>query len=580
MFTDEENRQSEFESFFITIFDSKTSKQTSYLKLPSNNCFTYCVKEIIHTLRNEESNSKISDHSSKLIANFYSFMLNDTILKNIDVLAYSRILLSLKTYSENNSTNVSEKLAFFENIEAQYARRYRNNVYETLKSLADNNTVDQHAYDIISLFINELLASGINYLFLTYSMKLFKQSKFENFFAFIDYIFYANGDSFDILIPIKGVQEKEYTLFQLKEQKLEIQNEITYCKVYGNKIVDFFFLIKENMIRIESLFNILRLFRNSEIDFLREEDILVQSKYFNETFRVKFDDINRYSGPNPYFKNLKTAVSSLDKLKEQDRDSYHSVLNMISYAEKDKDYMNASSFVDNWIALESLASLSGRRTGYASVDFIIPKMLVAKIILSDATNTLENAYRNYLGTPMKLETFIKLVCEESFDFSKIKNPYYRLEIKKLASIFSDTRKLQDEFLRVEKILSLDLLRIYMLRNEYVHASNLQAFNSMQHIKIKHILPLCIDAFFKQLNLQINKGASSGGVIHDVFSNIISRNEIRAVSFRLLNEKVRLANGKVILDAPITSFGITLDTYIFNVLKNNVELFRKYVESED
>lgn len=49
--TEEKNQQSTFESFFITVFDSKTSRKTSYLKLPTSNCFTYCIKEIIHTLK-------------------------------------------------------------------------------------------------------------------------------------------------------------------------------------------------------------------------------------------------------------------------------------------------------------------------------------------------------------------------------------------------------------------------------------------------------------------------------------------------------------------------------------------------
>ena len=206
-------------------------------------------------------------------------------------------------------------------------------------------------------------------------------------------------------------------------------------------------------------------------------------------------------------------------------------------------------------------------------------MLSAKIILSDATNTLENAYKNYAGPDVKLENFIKQVCENTFDFNKIKNPYFCLELKKLAKIFSSPKKLQEQFAKVEKLLSLDLLRIYILRNEYVHASNLQAFNSMQQIKLKHLLPLSIDEFFKIFNNRIGKDIISFDLIFDIFTEILSKYDIRQTSFKLINDKVRWANGKIILDLKIEDLDISLDKYIFNVLKNNNNLFKNYVPKE-
>lgn len=577
--TEEKNQQSTFESFFITVFDSKTSRKTSYLKLPTSNCFTYCIKEIIHTLKNELQNNKIAEHSQKLITNFYEFMSNDIVLRQSNYLAYARILLELKSMTEGNAISITDKIAFFEHANAHYSKKYSGAVYELLLKFHSENEVSEKSLNIINLFINELLADGNNYLFLTYILKQYKSNKFTSFTAFIDYLYYGNNDSFDILIPIKELKFTGRELFELKEQKIEERDDVTYCKVYDNKTIDFFYLIKENLIRIESLFNILRLYKNSNIDFLREKNIIVNSKYFNEEFEISFDEINKYTGPTPYVKNLIPSVENLDKLKELNKPAYHSILNTISYAEKDKDVMTPSSFVDNWIAIESLMSLSGRKKGFVSVEFILPKMLSAKIILSDATNTLENAYKNYAGPDVKLENFIKQVCENTFDFNKIKNPYFCLELKKLAEIFSSPKKLQEQFAKVEKLLSLDLLRIYILRNEYVHASNLQAFNSMQQIKLKHLLPLSIDEFFKIFNNRIGKDIISFDLIFDIFTEILIKYDIRQTSFKLINDKVRLTNGKLVLDLKIEDLDIPLDKYIFNVLKNNNNLFKNYVPKE-
>lgn len=111
--TNDKKIQTEFESFFITVFDNKTSRNTSYLKLPTSDCFTYCVKEIVHTLKNELLNAKIADHSQKLISNFYEFMLNDFILKQTDYLTYARIVLELKKMAEGNTISITDKITFF-----------------------------------------------------------------------------------------------------------------------------------------------------------------------------------------------------------------------------------------------------------------------------------------------------------------------------------------------------------------------------------------------------------------------------------------------------------------------------------
>ena len=69
------------------------------------------------------------------------------------------------------------------------------------------------------------------------------------------------------------------------------------------------------------------------------------------------------------------------------------MLYVISYAEKDKDICNNSSYVNNWISLETLCSLAGRKTGEESVQFVLPGIISAKMITSNITDILKHAYK-------------------------------------------------------------------------------------------------------------------------------------------------------------------------------------------
>lgn len=141
-----------FDVFFITLLDSRTNRNTAYLKLPTSNCFQYFIKEILRCVDNEESNSRIADHSQKLINNFYEYMLKDRILREIDYLAYSKLLLNLKKFSENAKINNFEKHAFFDKMNKHYVKEYRKKTYEILKTKYNDNCVDDDAYIISDIF--------------------------------------------------------------------------------------------------------------------------------------------------------------------------------------------------------------------------------------------------------------------------------------------------------------------------------------------------------------------------------------------------------------------------------------------
>ena len=577
----ETREKNQFEYFFIALFDGATSKNTSYLKLPNSNCFTYCIKEIMHTLRNEMEGRVKSDFSFKLIENFYDLMLDDSVLKKINYLEYSKMILTLKKYAEGGNSTKLDKYAYFESLVDKFSKQYQKMLLDQILLKWGNKELNEEEdYYLIINFINEMLANGNNYFYLGFVLKQYKEGKFEDFKSFIEYIFYGNKDSYDILLPITLLNEREAKLFELKSQKIEIIDGVNYCKVYDNRICDFFRLIKDNILRIESLFNMLRFYTNSEVDFIYKKEILVKSRYFDQTFQIGFNDIIKYVGLTPYYKNLEETIDTLASLKEKDTAAYHRVLNTISYAEKDKDIMTASSYVDNWIALETLVSMSGRKVGFESVQLFIPIILTARFILNDATNTLLQAYKNYDGAPMILERFLYMVSHGKFSLAKIKHPYYRYKLKKLSDKFSDINLLKKEFDRVEYLIKIDLIRIYILRNEYVHTSNLQAFNSMQHIKLKHILPASIDEVFKRLNMRNEKEGSRYGITFDVFSEFLNRKENRDTAFKVLLEKVRLKNGSIDLSTTLETQSINIEKFIINVLKNNAELFKTYCSTDE
>ena len=107
-----------FEEFFITMMESKFSGSTSYVEMPNNNCFRFCLKECIYCLsKNENKESNIRDYSIAVFNNFHKFMQKDIIFKNINDFEYRNLLLKLKHYSEGSNNEVSkQKLAYFDRI--------------------------------------------------------------------------------------------------------------------------------------------------------------------------------------------------------------------------------------------------------------------------------------------------------------------------------------------------------------------------------------------------------------------------------------------------------------------------------
>ena len=128
---------------------------------------------------------------------------------------------------------------------------------------------------------------------------------------------------------------------------------------------------------------------------------------------------------------------------------------------------------------------------------------------------------------------------------------------------------------------MDVLRIYMLRNEYVHESNLTAFHSMQSYKLKNYLTLLIDEFFKGLALKTGTTyVSDFGYTYDIFTKIIEKNQMRELLLQYLCENRKTKNERNSLEILEINSSISRYEVMINIVLNNTNLLKKYKNSEE
>ncbi len=601
-----------FEEFFITMMESKFSGSTSYVEMPNNNCFRFCLKECIYCLsKNENKESNIRDYSIAVFNNFYKFMQKDIIFKNINDFEYRNLLLKLKHYSEGSNNEVSkQKLAYFDRINNYYSKKYFEKCYLMLIELYNSESpLDfDDLYFIENVFFNELLALKMNYQFIGYSLELYKKGKFNNILDYIKYLYYHNRDNMEIYIPLKNCSEKDLK-FLRKNQEIIIIESVVYCKTYETRFIDFYSWIEKQIIRIESLFNALRFYTESELDFDLENEIIIHSSYFDDKIKIPFKNIISYSNKLVNYSNMPTLMESLNKLKQVDNTLsfndditdeganidnklksgtkrintefnesrkilYYKILNILSFVEKDKDYLNHNSFVDNWSALETLCGLSGIKSGYEAVKYFVPKIIRSKIILKDI-NDVFYRYFSVSNPSFRAQQFITCIKNGNFEFARINNAYFMYKLKNYEKVFKSIKTFENYLKNIEDIISYDIMRIYMIRNEYAHDSNLNVFNSMQQYKLKVIVPLVLDEFFKVLNKNIDNFDTEEGLSFDVFSDILQRYDAQCGAFELIDKGLKINNGGKDLKIDVKNYTIKEDEFIFNVLKNNTQPFKKY-----
>ena len=139
----------QIEEFFITLLFNVSKPYTSYLNFPDNNSFTYCLKEIKHSLNNCITNNLNNNYSRILIDNFYRYMQKDIIFKEVDSIKYRELMLKLKLFSEGEKVSKKEQFSYFEYIERAYVFAYKEKLYNKIVESYNNPNIDWNYYDIL-----------------------------------------------------------------------------------------------------------------------------------------------------------------------------------------------------------------------------------------------------------------------------------------------------------------------------------------------------------------------------------------------------------------------------------------------
>ena len=591
-----DKRYTDSEYLFKNFLLSKLNLKATYLDIPDNNCFYMCISEVIKNLSlNIEKN--INDYSNALIKNFYNCLIKDFLFKEKQPAVYGALLSKLKDFLDSNKISKKELFGFLLDVRKRNSLSYFKMVYSEVEAILSKDSIDnvEYSINIFNTFLNEIIARGTDIRFLNFSLsEIDTNPTFEEFINYVKYIAEIkpyNKDILDILVPIRIDKEKDIftEICDKRNQKYEIIDDVIYCKIYDCDTNDFFTLIEDQMVRISSIFDLIKLYTYHTPEFESELPIKIKSKILNKEFEIPFNYIIKYTGNKPYSKHLNNTITTLDAAKETDTKFYHQVLNTLSYAEKDLNKKNNNAFVDNWIALETLCSISEFKSGYEAVQFYVPKMIITTIVRQNITAYLIKAYKNYFKD-IKLEEFLKQINIENYEdfLNKIPNAYNRFILSKWAKILNSPLNLYQYINRLQDKINIDILRIYILRNEYVHSCNLNAFQALEFYKLKNIFNIVIDEFFRCLTNRRDKDQSFEGIGFDIFNQFTYKWDIMLKSLNLMfkaeEHTYKSDVNKIVPDK--TNINIKLEgeltysDYLLNLLKNNNEILKKYVPKRD
>ncbi len=556
----------------------ETDVDNCYFSLPSNDCFTYLINETIHVINNQINNRINNNYLLEISKWFLNFLEKDKVLNTVNSLDFAKLLIELKQIAEGKSSTSLNEVHFLSKIKRNNSYKYFNRVVEILNDFSMNDDFNfLEADEFIELFINESLARGIDIRFINCTIKWFNDGKFKSFKDFLNYFLNQNSDSYDIYLPIKNFDEKDLQIFKHHDQELLNIDNNYYLKIYKNKSIDFYSIIKSNMTRIESIINTLKLYTNSSLVFDYEQDVLINISS-KTLINIKdyvdlFKNFVIYRGVKPFSKYMHQTIDNLFTIEENDKERYHKLLNIVAYSEKDNDFVSPSSYVDLWISLESLFSLSSRGKGLDPVKKYLPLIISSKIIVNKLSFLLKNGYTN--------KTSIEDFVLKFSDIDLPLNSFYGAKLSQMKYRLNNIKSLMTYYNEIEKRISIDCLRIYMLRNEYVHESNLNAWSSLQFYKLRNYLTLSLDAFFMSLNNFINNKKHLGGeIVSYVFDNLIQKNEDRETAFLIFCQKRKYNDNKDIMTISEIGTSLSAEEFILNVIFNNSSIIKKFKEFKD
>ncbi len=556
------------EQFFINIFREKLHIGAQYLSIPSEICFTFCLNETIHNLRLNIENNKINH--LYLIEDFYDFLVEDKIFKKIDESEYYNLLSYLRK-AMGGSISSKELILYLSSIKSLFGKKYLGFIYNEVKDSFEGGLVNKSdLYFLYTTFLNEIIVNRCSYHCLINLYDCFSEGKFDSLLSFINYL-WDSCENIEMLVPIKNC-EYEDQMFLKDYNQIEEINGIKYLKIYENGTIDHIRLFEKHKKRIDVYFNLIKFYGSSNIDYSYDNKAFVTKKILNSTIGLPLRKITSY---NPFLGSSEMRENSLSTMynlfEKDNNDLYYSINSILAYAERDNDILNSASFVDNWISIESLIKLSNNRSGIDGVTFYIPKILAIEFFRKDLNTLLKAIYRS-----VTLEKFVQFVWEDNLKESYSKNEYLKWKLQRYVDIVKNPKKLYEELLNIEKKLEKDLKRIYIIRNEYVHSSNVDAWNNTSKIKIKHLLSYSLDCVFKTLNSKIKNEYHIKG--DDVFSDIVKNYNNRNNVLLALSGEYKINDKKISKEY----IGTNLERYkiITNIILNRRNCLNAYYENQN
>lgn len=567
--------------YFVTKLSHDTDIYNCYFCMPSNDCFTFCINELQSALKNQLEENIKNNYVLELSRWFYAFLEKDKILKNVDSLRFSHLLLLLKDLAEGKQSNKEETITLLTNFKSVLSNEYFTNVSsEIVRVVADICPNYDYLDYLTELFLNECLARDIDIRFIHKTIEWFKKGVFKSIEDYLSFFTAKKRIAYDIYLPIINYKSENEDVFKLNEQEITCVDGVYYLHIFKNGFIDYFNIITSHMVRVDSIFNMLKLYTSTEIDYDRNKDILVDISCpsladLKEEY-ISFNQITKYKGISPYTKFMIGTITNLNELYEKDKLLYHKLLNIIGYSEKDNDYISSSSYVDAWISLESLYSLNKISSGYISVKQLLPSFVSPRIIINKLTFILKNAFKG--KTRVTSEDFIKMDDEKlNVYLQKTKNFFYKRELQKFKARISSVKELYKYYVSIESRIRIDIIRIYMLRNEYVHESKLSAFKSLQFYKLKNYLTISIDLFFNMLNQCLEYSTrKEQDIAYKVFYKIKEKNTLRETFFKISTEKRKYNNSEILAINEIGN-SIDLSDVITNIILNNNSITTKYIK---
>ena len=548
-------------NFFKDKIVDLTAMNNSLLQMPTMRCFNFCLEELIDlcNINSEIGNKKYFE----LAKDFKEFLKKDKVLKELDIAVYITLLKKLKFMIDSkDKVNSMEYFNYFQQLKITYGKKYKKKMCEMLLKNLESDNDDYEELDIlIETCFNELLAKGYTYKFLNeIVIKYVYGNLFDSPNALLEFLF-RKKLNYDIYIPIKNftIKDKNFIKNSFKNQHIllgreielkdnDIDLDVYYCHIFfkGN---DYFKYINKHIKRLKSVLNFGRYYINSNVCFDYERKCIIKS---DENLKIENKSLNTmlyYS----YFKGtekiIDSTMSTLKKLTGYDdiEDKDESILakdfyNIIDYSEKDERLLTIEQFIDKWISLETLYSKASNKGGFDCVLQYLPQVLAIDLLRKKINITLKKSKFRYKS----LENFVDACYGEKIDddISKIRKVYYRRKISRFKEILINPKKLEDELNSIMEKLRMDIHRIYIYRNKYVHTGDTKAYYDLPQYFLYQMLALSIDKVLKALS-DMNRVSLRRLSWDLVFTNLINKYTILFDALNIYKEDLKINNNFVL-----------------------------------